>query len=229
MGTDRASLREQGIFRALSSFSGCEFAIIGGYAVNAYVLPRFSVDCDLVAREGEGKRIAALLVEQGYLKKGKAHESYHNFERYELEVAPGFFASFDLLLDSVHDRQSGATFSADWVIENSALKTLAGKTIPDTLALHMISPEALFVMKFACARASDIRDLFMLCTEVKDWGFARRQISSRIALDGQHAKIMEKINSRQFKNNLEGVFGYVEPRAFAKRLAAMEALGGNGK
>jgi len=225
MGTDMASLREQEIFRALSSLSGCEFAIIGGYAVNAYVLPRFSVDCDLVARKGEGKRIAALLAKQGFLKAGNAHESYCNFERYEREVAPGFFASFDLLIDSVHDRLSGATFSAGWVLEHSALRTLAGKTIPDTLSLRIISPDALFVMKFACARVSDIRDLFMFCTEVKDWEFARREIGSRIALYAQHAKIMEKINSRQFKNNLEGVFGYVEPRAFAKRLAVIEKLG----
>ena len=224
MGTDMASLREQAIFRALSSLSGCEFAIIGGYAVNAYVLPRFSVDCDLVANKAEGRKIAALLATQGFLKAGNAHEAYHNFERYERQVAPGFFASFDLLIDSVHDRLSGATFSAGWTLENSAIRTLAGKTIPDTLALRIINPDALFVMKFACARVSDIRDLFMLCTEVDSWEFARREIGSRIGFDGQHAKIMDKIRARQFKNNLEGVFGYIEPQAFAKRLAKMEKL-----
>jgi len=229
MGIDSASLREQEIFRALSSLSGCDFSIIGGYAVNAYVLPRFSVDCDLVASGAEGKKISAILVKRGYVKAANAHEAYHNFERFEREVAPGFFSSFDLLIDSVHDRQSGATFSADWVIGNSSLQTLAGKTVPERRTLRILSADALFVMKFACARVSDIRDLFMLCTEVKDWEFARREIGVRIGFGKQHAKIMEKVRSRQFKNNLEGVFGYVEPHAFAKRLAAMESLGEKGK
>jgi hypothetical protein len=35
--------------------------VIGGYAVNAYVLPRFSVDCDIVIREDELIKIALSL------------------------------------------------------------------------------------------------------------------------------------------------------------------------
>jgi len=41
-------LRENEIFGALKKIKNQKFAVIGGYAVNAYTLPRFSVDCDIV-------------------------------------------------------------------------------------------------------------------------------------------------------------------------------------
>ena len=41
-------LREKEVFDALKKIRNQRFAIIGGYAVNAYALPRFSVDCDIV-------------------------------------------------------------------------------------------------------------------------------------------------------------------------------------
>lgn len=51
MNKDLFSLREQEIFRILKEISECEFVLIGGYAVNAYALPRFSVDCDIVIKD----------------------------------------------------------------------------------------------------------------------------------------------------------------------------------
>ena len=44
-------VREQEIFETLRKLRNCNFVIIGGYAVNAYTLPRFSVDCDLVVKD----------------------------------------------------------------------------------------------------------------------------------------------------------------------------------
>ncbi|MBI4452589.1 hypothetical protein HY637_04110 [Candidatus Woesearchaeota archaeon] len=41
-------LREKEIFDTLKKIKNQKFALIGGYAVNAYALPRFSVDCDIV-------------------------------------------------------------------------------------------------------------------------------------------------------------------------------------
>ena len=42
--------REKLIFELLEKLKGIDFVLIGGYAINAYTLPRFSVDCDLVVR-----------------------------------------------------------------------------------------------------------------------------------------------------------------------------------
>ncbi len=45
------SMREKEIFETLKSLKSCNFVIIGGYSVNAYALPRFSVDCDIVIKD----------------------------------------------------------------------------------------------------------------------------------------------------------------------------------
>ena len=46
-------LREKEIFETLKKMNNFKFVIIGGYAVNAYTLPRFSVDCDIVIKDKE--------------------------------------------------------------------------------------------------------------------------------------------------------------------------------
>lgn len=57
MISDLFSLRETEIFRTLVSLQSRHFVVIGGYAVNAYTLPRFSVDCDIVIRRPEAEPI----------------------------------------------------------------------------------------------------------------------------------------------------------------------------
>ena len=49
-------LREKEIFETLRRMEKFKFVIIGGYAVNAYTLPRFSVDCDIVVKDKEELR-----------------------------------------------------------------------------------------------------------------------------------------------------------------------------
>ena len=44
-------LREKEIFETLKQLKKFKFIIIGGYSVNAYTLPMFSVDCDIVIRD----------------------------------------------------------------------------------------------------------------------------------------------------------------------------------
>lgn len=48
---DLFSKREKEIFESLKVLKDKRFVVIGGYAVNAYTLPRFSVDCDIVVNK----------------------------------------------------------------------------------------------------------------------------------------------------------------------------------
>ena len=62
-------LREKEIFETLKKMSKFKFVIIGGYAVSAYTLPRFSVDCDIVVKDKEElKEIEEVLVNFCYVK-----------------------------------------------------------------------------------------------------------------------------------------------------------------
>ena len=114
-----------------------KFVIIGGYAVNAYTLPRFSVDCDIVVKDREElKEIEDVLVDFGYVKEenNKDKTSYYgDFLRLEKDMGNNVKVSIDILIKEVLDRQTNATFSANWVFDNSEIRTLRGKTIIEEL------------------------------------------------------------------------------------------------
>ena len=53
-------IREDEIFKTLKKILKYSFVLIGGYAVNAYTLPRFSIDCDIVRVKENRERISRL-------------------------------------------------------------------------------------------------------------------------------------------------------------------------
>ena len=212
-------LREKEIFDALKKIKNQRFAVIGGYAVNAYTLPRFSVDCDIVTEnKAETAEIAKNLDKLGYeTAKDTDFGPYSgDFLRYEKTIKKNFIVSFDILIKNVYDRQTKAMFSAEWVFKNSALRALKGKTIAGELKLRIVNPEALVVMKFVACRNTDIRDIFMLMPQVKDPEWVNGEVSERADFKDRFLKIKEKIVSEQFKDNLQGVYGHIDNKLFEK-------------
>lgn len=225
---DKLQLRENEIFKALKALYGIDFVLIGGYAANAYALPRFSVDCDIVIRPGSARKVENALRNAGYAKaENDTDLPYHGeFVRFEKETAAGIHASVDVLVDKVHDRQSGVSFDAEWIFRNSRKRRMIGKTVNETLVLRMINPDALFVMKFVSARVTDIRDVFMMADKIGDFGLVKKEIASRVDFKRQFEKITGMITGRQFKDNLQGVYGYIDERVFEKHLKLILGLDG---
>src|SRR3989344_7424035 len=217
-------LREKEIFDALKKIKNQKFAVIGGYAVNAYTLPRFSVDCDIVTEnKAETAEIAKELDKLGYeMAKDTDFGPYSgDFLRYEKVIKKNFIVSFDILIKNVYDRQTKAMFSAEWVFKNSALRALKGKTITGELKLRIVNPEALIVMKFVSCRNTDIRDIFMLMPQVKDPEWVKGEVSERASFKDRFLKVKGKITSEQFKDNLQGVYGYIDKKLFEKHNKAI--------
>ena len=212
-------LRENEIFETLKSIKNSNFTVIGGYAVNAYTLPRFSIDCDIVVKdEKDLKKIEAKLINLNYLKiRNKSNLSYHEkFVRYEKTLENNFKVSIDILIKDVIDRQTNATFSANWVFENSKINVLKGKTINEKLKVRIIDIDSLFVMKMISCRLTDIRDIFMLSPKIKNKKWVKQEISKRYDFSNRLSKVKEVINSKQFKDGLQGVYGYVDDDIFNK-------------
>lgn len=224
---DKLSLREKEIFEALKKIKQFKFVVIGGYAVNAYTLPRFSVDCDLVIRDhAELHKIEKILVDSGYQKmKGVSNLPYHGkFERYEKEIAQNFRVSMDVLIEEVLDRQTNARFSAEWVFENSKIRILRGKTINEELKLSIINPEALIAMKMISCRSTDIRDVFLLINSTRDKTWIRKEVSERHDFNERLSKLIAEIASKQFKDGLQGVFGVIDEKIFSRNKKMIEKL-----
>ncbi len=218
------SLREEEIFKTLKELKDCDFIIIGGYAVNAYALPRFSVDCDIVIKnEGELIKIEKVLLSIGYKKEKLPKEAQYNgnFSRYEKRIYDNFAVSMDILIGNVVDRMTEAIFSADWVFENSSIKTLKGKTISEELKVKIINIDALLAMKIISCRPTDIRDVFMIFPKAQDKRWIKSEVQIRSDFKDRIAKIIEKICSKQFKDGLAGVYGSFDQKTFEKHKNAI--------
>src|SRR3989344_973617 len=221
---DLLSLREEEIFKTLKELKNCDFVIIGGYAVNAYALPRFSVDCDFVIKDKKGlRKIEKILLTIGYSKeKLPAAVQYSgSFSRYEKKLEHNFAVSMDLLVDNVTDRMTGAIFSADWIFANSSKRILKGKTIAEELKVRIINVDALLVMKIISGRATDIRDVFMMFPQAEDKEWLKSEIQIRADFKDRITRIIEKISSRQFKDGLSGVYGSFDQNVFEKHQKAI--------
>jgi hypothetical protein len=224
---DQLQVREKEIFETLKRISKFAFVIIGGYAVNAYALPRFSVDCDIVVKDKEeADAISDELKKIGYaVQESKSEIPYYgNFIRYEKEIAKNFSVSIDILSKEILDRQTGSRFSAKWVFDNSSTKILKGRTISDQLKLNIIEVDALIAMKIVSCRETDIRDVFMMAPNSKNISWIKEEVSKRTDLNERLAKLKDKISSKKFKDNLQGVFGYVDKAAFEKSLSIIKKL-----
>ena len=213
------SLREEEIFKTLRALKGCNFAIIGGYAVNAYALPRFSADCDIVVKDKhELEKIEEILGRIGYKKELPSGEAQYSgsFSRHGKKLGTGFAVSMDILIRGVTDRMTGVTFAAEWIFKNSGMRALKGKTIREELKLRIINIDALLVMKIISCRPTDVRDVFMMATKAEDREWIKSEIAIRYGFKDRITKIVEKVSSKQFKDGLSGVYGYVDRKVFEK-------------
>jgi hypothetical protein len=215
-------IREKEIFETLKRLRHLDFVLIGGYAVNAYALPRFSVDCDLVVKtKEEAEKIEKELLKLGYLENKDTEKvpkvNYHgNFKRYEKKIGMGFLVSMDLLIHEVSERQTKSIFSAEWVFENSKIRILRGKTIVEELKLRIINIDALFAMKMSSCRLTDIRDIFILVSNIENKKWIKEEISKRYSFEDRFEKVKKVILSKQFKDSLQGVFGLIDNKIFER-------------
>lgn len=213
------SLREKEIFDTLKRLKDCDFAVIGGYAVNAYALPRFSVDCDIIVKDGnELHKIGMLLKDLGYKKEDQHEEMPYsgNFVRFEKKLSNNFSVSIDILIGNITDRATGVKFSAEWVFQHSSARHLKGKTITEELRLRIMDIDALIVVKIISCRATDIRDIFMMLPHAKSKEWIISEVSSRYDFKDRIMKIIEKVTSKQFKDGLSGIYGYFDLKVFEK-------------
>ncbi|MBI4043424.1 MAG: hypothetical protein HY393_01295 [Candidatus Diapherotrites archaeon] len=221
---DALQIREKEIFETLRALKGHSFVVIGGYAVNAYTLPRFSVDCDVAVQDkSKARAVGSFLAERGYSRKEipKTPSPYANFERFEKELENHFNVSMDILIGGVLDRQTGMVFAFDWIFDHSKMRLLKGKTIMEELTIRIIDLDALFVMKFISARSTDIRDIFMLAPNLKDKKWVQNEISIRCDLRNRFERVKEKVSSKSFKDGLQGVYGHIDEKVFEKHQQAV--------
>ncbi len=222
---DLFSLREKEIFESLKQLKHLDFVVIGGYAVGAYTLPRFSVDCDLVVRSKmDSSKIAVVLRNRGYVLRETSKGGYSSFQRFEKIIGEAIKTSFDILIQEVFDRRTSAHFSADWIFKHCSKKLLRGKTFIEAIECKVLNADALVVLKLVSSRNPDLRDVFMLLPNVEDLHFIKDEVSGKINWNDGMKRASETILSNDFKKNLEGVYGVVNPSTYMKHVNVFKKL-----
>jgi hypothetical protein len=205
--------REGAVLETLNRLSKDNIVLIGGYAVNAYVPPRFSIDCDLVVL-GSSDTIEAELKQDGFKKAEEGDASYGNYVRYEIQERK---VSFDLLVNSVVDRDTGVAFEGELFKEHSAERTTVGRSVPTRIKMRIVDPELLFAMKFVSGRKQDTRDIFMLAGAALEWNVVSEIIFGKCNRDLIKEKIrsaMAVVNSKSYRDSLQGPYGKMPDKRF---------------
>jgi len=205
--------REEAVLETLNALPKGTIVLIGVYAVNAYVPPRFSIDCDLVVL-GSPDTIEAELRQSGFKKIEEGDVSYGNYVRYGMEESK---VSFDLLVNSVVDRDTGVAFEGELFNAYSAERTTVGRSVPTRIKMRVVDPELLFAMKFVSGRRQDIRDIFMVAGADLSWDVVRELILSRCNHDlikERVKSISVKVNSKGYRDCLQGPYGKMPDSRF---------------
>ena len=205
--------REAVIMKTLQRLPRVDIVLIGGYAVNAYVPPRFSIDCDLVVL-GSSSKLESFLKEDGFRKVAEGDVSYGGYVRYEMDKVK---VSFDLLKKSVVDRDTKIAFEGQLFKKYSTERTTVGRSVPTRIRMRIADPELLFAMKFVSARKQDVRDIFMLAAGNMNWNLVSEILSakcSRELMEKRIHAIRRDIQSTSFRDSLHGPFGRIPDERF---------------
>lgn len=192
-----------------------DVVLIGGYAVNAYVPPRFSIDCDLVVFN-EIKEVMEILLKNGFEETEKGVIPYGEYVRFTRRREK---ISFDLLLNSVLDRDTGVIFESSLFKKYSKERITVGRANPARIQMRIADPELLFAMKFVSARRQDVRDIFLLSGTELNWSSVKEIIEEKCSkelIKERIRLIKAKVTGRNYRNSLHGAFGRIPDRTFEK-------------
>jgi hypothetical protein len=207
--------RERVVLEVLRELPKEDVVLVGGYALNAYVPPRFSVDCDLVVLGRPGP-LEKVLRAHGFRKADEGEVPYGAYVRYFREEEK---VSFDLLINAVQDRATGTTFGEKLVRRRSAVRATVGRVSPMRIELRIADPELLFAMKFVPGRRQDIRDLFMLAGEDLQWGVVKEILrdSCTPGVIADRARLVGKtVSAAGYRDSLQGPYGKIPDARFER-------------
>jgi len=220
--------REKFVFSLLKGIK-TDFVVIGGYAINTFTLPRFSVDCDITVKNNKDLlAVKKFLESKGFNEKASGETAY-NGKFLCLSAEKPVKVTFDVLAENVEDRITGTIFTAKQIFKHSKKRIIYGKGSPIKLKTRVVNPEMLFVMKSICSRKTDIRDVFMLAS-VKLNKKELKEISGETPIPEESIKkILEKTESKGFKDALQGVYGMLPEEQFQKTKNKLKELLTNKK
>lgn len=199
--------REEEIIKTLASLPK-GFVVIGGYAASALSVHRFSADCDIVVSKKNVAEFNAHLGRQGYKKEKSANgfdETYQSEVEVHVKKVGDATVSVDLFVNGVTSRNTGGSWSYDYVTDNSTEAIVSG--LRSSTGVPTPTKELLMAMKIHSGRDVDLRDTVMLCEGV-DWNNVKKHVArgEKSVLLEQITRMINKTSKEQFVQSLRATF-----------------------
>lgn len=211
--------RERACFDLLREVSGYDVVLIGGYAVSAYGLPRFSVDLDLVVEASELPGIHATLRGRGFAPL-RRWDGGGVFASRSERWTPGVgrpAVAVDLFIGGVADRVSGITRPFGELRQASSRRTIRGLDPASVADALVPNRETLLALKLQVGRLVDLRDIAVLAGGPFDKAALAAFLSPvpRDLLATHAQRLLSAIETREFRNSLKGVY-MLDDRSFER-------------
>lgn len=218
--------REQGCFDTLVSLEGEEAILIGGYAISAYGLSRFSVDLDLVTTDATASRLRSILADKGYevAATWTGNKALAGHAERWTRGPKGKAIGIDLLLDGVADRRSGASYSFTELRPMASRRAVRGVDPAKTATPLVADREVLIALKLAAGRKVDLRDVAILSRGIVDYGVVAgllRRVPKAI-VEERIRSLSESLETLHFRDALKGAFVLNERKGAAYLDAARD-------
>jgi hypothetical protein len=210
MGADEFVERENDIIRILEAFSKSriDYVLVGGYAVTAFGKHRYSTDCDLVVRSLDVDRFQSVLKAEKF-SKGAQLEGFDSlyggrFIRYVKSITD-LPVSVDLLVDSLTCRDTGGSWSFEYVFLHSESANVVG--IQRSTDCRVVNKELLIAFKLHSARMTDVRDVISLADQAKwDEVISHLKRGDSQKLKARVKKFLQHLDDEKLVNSFKGVF-----------------------
>jgi len=199
--------RENRIFEVLQEFRGygLNFVLVGGYAISAFH-HRFSVDADVVVKGEELQGFVEALEARGFeeVEEKKLDTPYGGrflsyMRKGELPV------SIDLLVNSLECRQTGGSWSYEYLEEHSRERRVEGSE--KSVVARIPGKELLMAIKLHSGRMTDVRDAVAMAPGA-DFSRVRKHLErgDRQRLKEGLERVLRIIDSEGFEDSFKGVF-----------------------
>jgi|SRR3990170_126419 len=233
--------RERACFEVLRQLPREGVVLIGGYALSAFGMTRFSVDLDLVVPSSTAGEIRKILDREGFVleKTWDGGGSYAGRSERWTRGASGTAISVDLLIGGVSDRTSGASHPYRELRARAIVRRILGQDPTSEAEVLVVDRETLVALKLGVGRLVDLRDVAVLAADPVDEDAIvalLRRVPEEV-VRGNIERLLLALDTREFRDSLKGVY-VLDDRAYARiasgaRRLALSLLGrtqvGEGK
>jgi len=141
---------------------------VGGYAVAAYGVPRYSVDVDIVVPTSAREQWISWLRTHGLTRKQAYRSPATEIHHVEVQRWQHGYVTLDLMVGGVRDRDSRVTIPDEWLLRSPRsvqLNLLSGSLASPVVVVRL---EGLWATKLLAGRPHDISDLFGIMSQEVD-------------------------------------------------------------